>query len=608
MLLSSLVGVAGVAATSPTTLVPIGGGYTSTSLKGFALIAAQHATDGVVDILVGPSAYGNDPDELAENITAALNRTTQIKDACNTAVASMGKTCTATLLYLFMRSQTEGSEGATAVGLLNAASTDGVYTLGGDQGIAMEVIANSAVETAMANAYASGVVFGGTSAGAAVQSINMINGYTDPGYPENALEKDKVIVWWANDPTGSDDFTRGLSFASQRAITDQHFYQRGRFGRLLNVVGLSDVQYNGASKVGVAVDYATGAQITNDTTVHDVFGDSSAAIIDGEVLNATFDWRGPNETLSARRIVTHIMAPDPSLSYDMATRTISNASGVLTINPGALMSPQLTRTRPRGSLILGGDLSVDWNGPAVQDVVNRVQATRQARVVVVAVGSSTASGQALAREYVAGLRGAGLSWQMFQVFVYDASSARFLNSMGFDRTAAVVLVGEDQATMATAIADRRFSGMVNRAIASVPVVVTDRAMTPAMGTFYVTNRSVFDDEDDDIQDIAIDAFQTGNITVARGLGIVEGSFQGRNTLDQHWGRLYSLAKYSPRTMVYGISEMTSIVIERNRASVAGERSVIMLDGSQGKYSNGTNGAFSALNVVVNAYAPGDAIQ
>ncbi|HCG30547.1 MAG TPA: hypothetical protein DEU95_12690, partial [Chloroflexi bacterium] len=64
----------------------------------------------------------------AENITAALNRTTQIKDACNTAVASMGKTCTATLLYLFMRSQTEGSEGATAVGLLNAASTDGVYT------------------------------------------------------------------------------------------------------------------------------------------------------------------------------------------------------------------------------------------------------------------------------------------------------------------------------------------------------------------------------------------------------------------------------------------------------------------------------------------------
>lgn len=608
MLLGSMAGVATAADPSEQTLVPIGGGYTTTSLEGFAEIVVDHATGDTVDILVEPSSYGNDPADLDENTELALDRTDQIEDACNAVVdtAEFPGGCVATLLHLFMRSQTEGPEGEAAIDLLMDSETDGVYILGGDQTIAMEVLANSDVEDAMETAYLAGVVYGGTSAGAAVQSTTMIGGYTDPGWPYNAMEKDKVIVWWSNDQTGPDDFTRGLSFSSDTAITDQHFYQRGRFARLLNVVMQSDEQFAGQSKVGIGVDYATGVQITDDQFVHGVFGDSSVAIIDAEALNATHQWVGPNMTLSARNMLTHIIGADPDITYDTVNRTISDASGVQTINAWAIQEPELDQMRMRATLMLGGDLSDSWDGPAMAEFIRRTEAARMAKMMVVAVGATYADGQALAREYVAGLREAGLPWwYQVQTFVYDQSTLRYVNSISFNRTAGVVFVGDDQASMTTAMSNHLYGRLVERALDSVPVVLTDQAVTAVMGERYVTNP---DPTDDDVQDVAIASFQAGNIQIANGLGIVPGSLQGTLTYDQHWGRLYSLAMDSPDTMVYGISEMTALVVNRSGATVVGDRSVVTLDGSQGTYSVGTNGAFSALNVVLNAYGPGDAVE
>ena len=43
------------------TLDPIGGGYTTDSLQGFARVVAQHATGSTVDIQVVPAAYGTEP-------------------------------------------------------------------------------------------------------------------------------------------------------------------------------------------------------------------------------------------------------------------------------------------------------------------------------------------------------------------------------------------------------------------------------------------------------------------------------------------------------------------------------------------------------------------
>jgi cyanophycinase-like exopeptidase len=83
-----------------------------------------------------------------------------------------------------------------------------------------------------------------------------------------------VLVWWGDDR----DLQRGLSFGSTATILDQHFYQMGRFGRLLNVVEQSDDRFAGSSALGVGVDLATGVRLVGDTSLSGVFGDSSVAV------------------------------------------------------------------------------------------------------------------------------------------------------------------------------------------------------------------------------------------------------------------------------------------------------------------------------------------
>ncbi len=608
LLLVSLVGTASVAADNPETLVPIGGGYSAATLETFGLIAAQRATDGSVDILVEPSSYGNDPADLEDNTELALSRTAQIEAACQDAVdaASLDLTCTATLLHLFTEDQVDGDEGDVAIELLNQVSTDGVFILGGDQGIAMEILANSAVESAMANAYALGVVFGGTSAGAAVESVDMINGYTGPGWPYNALEKDKVIVWWYD---GDNDPERGLIFSSQNAITDQHFFERGRFGRLLNVVAQSDERNDNESKVGVGIDYATGVQITDDTTVHDVFGASAVAIVDGESLDATFEWVGPNDTLSAQNIVTHIMAAGDDISYDLVSRDVSSGGTVVPLEYDGAGSMSYDGS---ATLVLGGDLLMDPSGPAMQAFVAEVQdAAPSGRIVVVAGGSASPyGGQQLAQAYVKALQDAGLSKKAytFETVPFNKLNATqsSLDKVSVDDAVAVVFAATDQAQVSGMIDDPRFAPLLDSALDSAAVVLTDGAMTAAMGDVYVADPNP---TSDNYQDVGIEAFQEGGVTIVDGLGVVAGAaFQPRNTYDQHWGRLYALSMDSSDTMVYGISEMTAIVLDGSSATVVGERSVVALDGSHAKPVTNDEGAFSLLNVVMDLYAPDDTIE
>src|SRR5438874_5201451 len=303
-LASSALGAAG--ATPPHLLVPVGGGYSEASLAGFSKVVIQHAHGATVDILVVPSAYGDDPQQRKKNIDLAGQRAQQLAGACNAVVGgSPFAGCKATLLILFDRNDALTPANSAA---FNDPETDGAFILGGDQDIAMEVLAESPAETAMASAFDRGVVFGGTSAGAAVESQLMIAGFTGSNGPENGFAQGSVDVWWANGP---DSARRGLIFGSQNIIYDQHFYQRGRFARLLNVVAASDDQF-GVSRLGVGVDYATGVATTDDATIASPFGASSAAIVDFETAGATHGWVGvmAPKILSARNVLTHIFAPN----------------------------------------------------------------------------------------------------------------------------------------------------------------------------------------------------------------------------------------------------------------------------------------------------------
>lgn len=575
-----------------TTLAPIGGGYTSDSMEGFARAVAAHASGSTVSIIVVPSAYGTAPG-LQQNIQLAQRRTAALQDACQAALPPGYTSCTARLLNIFTRPDAYNSDYVAAI---QDAGTDGVFILGGDQTIAMTVLADTPVESAMADAYQRGVVFGGTSAGDAVESSSMIWGFTQQGSAANELQQGAVEIWWGDDG----DSERGLSFGSANTILDQHFYQEGRFGRLVNAVAQSDDHFGGQSKLGIGVDYATGALLTNDASMSGVFGASSAAIIDFETAHATHSWQGTAATLSARNIVTDLI-PSGDYSYDVTTRTgYAGGRAVRFRSPGAWARGLLAAPGP-GTLILGGDVSADPGGPVMQQFVARATSTGLGKVVLVTGGyASIGDANTAVAAYSSALASAGWNGAV-QTLIYGKDG---LDPAALNGAAAVLFVGGDQSQLSGPLGDAAFRSFAHAAVAQAPVVMTDGAMTAAMGSWYLANP----DPGKDIEDQAIAAFRADNATVKPGLGIVPGaSFEPRLTQDYRWGSLYGLTMARPDTIAFGISGDTGLVLGNSGASVAGSLSVAALDGRSATFGVGANGAIAAFNVLLDTFAPGDVV-
>jgi cyanophycinase len=111
----------------------------------------------------------------------------------------------------------------------------GVFFTGGDQARIMDVLEDPELMAAVKARFAAGVVFGGTSAGAAVMSLRMITGEGD----FTAIDGDKVEV------------RPGLGLVDG-VIVDQHFVKRQRENRLFGLV----LKHPGERGVGIDEDTA----------------------------------------------------------------------------------------------------------------------------------------------------------------------------------------------------------------------------------------------------------------------------------------------------------------------------------------------------------------
>ena len=104
--------------------------------------------------------------------------------------------------------------------------------------------------------YERGVIVGGTSAGASVVSEHMV-GYGSPG----AQPKFRMVAQ-----------SQGLGLLPG-VIVDQHFSQRERFGRLINLVASSP------DLLGIGLDEDTAILVTDETDL-EVIGKGSVFCVD----------------------------------------------------------------------------------------------------------------------------------------------------------------------------------------------------------------------------------------------------------------------------------------------------------------------------------------
>jgi cyanophycinase len=160
----------------------------------------------------------------------------------------------------------------------------GVFFSGGDQLRITSQIGDSAIEEKVRRLYERGGVVAGTSAGASVMSETMLVKGT-------SQETHRI---------GDLHMAPGLGLIRD-VIIDQHFAERGRFGRLIGAVA------HNPRVLGIGVDENTAAVVEEGSLT--VLGSGAVYIVDGSrVTHSNLSEARSDVTLSMHNMTVHVLA------------------------------------------------------------------------------------------------------------------------------------------------------------------------------------------------------------------------------------------------------------------------------------------------------------
>jgi cyanophycinase-like exopeptidase len=592
---AALVGVqatGALAADPPTrTLVPIGSDYQPDTLQLFAREAAERtsSTNADVHILVLPITYslsadGTTKSERKKNLTFADNRRGQVEAAC-IAVKAPSQTCTVQLVPVLVRSDAVGFDPAPYF----EPDLDGMYILGGDQTVAMNLLHDTPLEAAMTDAFEAGAVVSGNSAGDAVQSRDMINGYYGDNGPAESMREGAVQVCHDSGPT---DCEGGLPFGFPNLITDQHVFEYGRTGRSLNVALET-------GKPVLGMDAATGAVVTDYLHLRDVTGDTLGYVVDPGAYDATATWAGPNETLAMRNVALHLL-PEGS-GFEFGTMTPSpDGTPIAKPDIAGRGYPAFATGVDAGPLFLSGAFLGDPAGAVGQSFVTAAGGST-ARIVVLAAGygkSGTAQADAKAIRDALAPSVASVSW-----FALDSRTKTADAVAAIGGATGIVVTGQDRSlVMGQLLASDAWTAARARWTDGDAALLMDDAAAAAAGAQLVAEPNAADVEGGAIEDAL-------GVTTGPGLGLVSGlSVEPRLLPDQLWPQLFQLAKASgTRAVAAGIDVLTAIRVDGGSASTVGDSAAVIVDGRQATWTTGGNGAIGGAWVLVDSFVDGQAV-
>jgi cyanophycinase len=564
---------------TPGLLLPIGAGYTDT-YAGLGQYAVANARGDVVHILVLASPYATDAQhistgEFAQNMKDAEERRLQTDGACQRSLPEGSTlTCKVELLPIFTQEDALKPENL-------AYFTDDVsliFILGGDQETGMGAIINTPIETRINELHEMGTIIAGTSAGAAMQSKIMIASLSTNYGIKDSLRVGAVRYWNTEDQ-------HGFSFGIQKAVLDQHFFQRARMGRLLNVI-----TQPGMPHLGVGVDAYT-AVVSDSEVLRDVFGLYTVTVLDAETYHSadavkyvTLEANRP-PIISIRNVVVNLLSPG-DVTYDLNTRTSSIA------NPPAVLERSFeTMNLPEGAgpLILGGDI---LETVADSPILKKFKELAGETILIVATGyPSGRSAETAIKKYTDGL---GMTVQ--SVVVGDEPIVIPADVTG------VLVIGKDQSKVKTA----SLEPLKDFWLSGKPVMADNAAMS-VFGAFYSNHEPT--PTDAELEELATQkSFWQGRTKMLPGLGWVNVTLEPQLISDLRYGRLFSLAYNHPDLLAIGLNQDTAILFTADGATVLGSDGIYVFDLRKAVTQLGTNEGFVISNAMLDVFVPGELVQ
>jgi cyanophycinase len=570
-------------------LIPIGGGYPDT-FPGFLEAALPYVATLDTDrfyILMMPMSFTYDVEvltttDLLDNSLAIERRRRQFERACDRLVSEreLDLECQVVVPPIYTRDAAEDDYA------LEYFTDDlaAVYFVGGDQTFAMQILNGTPLEAALTEAFERGVVMGGNSAGAAIMSYNMIGGYSSEDYDVVDQLREGIVDLW------TEPDRRGLPFGLRSVIVEQHFFEYGRPGRLLNAI-----LQPGMPRVGLGVDGFTGAVVVDDARIDRVIGKYSVGVIDATDAADSAYFSGDG-ILSVRGAWFHTLAPG-DFSYDLLARQHSLAP--LPERPQRDYSG-FALPEGAGTLILGSDLTSV--GLADNPVIERfleLAGGSEAEILVLSTGYRNLSAAVNAFEdYAAQFTGRARRVQVQTLLTRMALP-------DLTRFSGIVVVAGDQ-SLVTADELRPIADAL---LAGIPVLA-DNAAAPLFGIRYAANPPVDYDNDDDATMEAHDqgAYILGNTVIADGLGLVRANVEPRLIDNNRYGRVISLAYDDPAALALGLAEGSALEVTPQGTTVLGTNGVVLFDFSVATLALGDNDAFVIANGLMDVFAPGDRIS
>ena len=179
----------------------------------------------------------------------------------------------------------------------------GVFMTGGNQLKLSAIVCGTPVGDAVVRAHERGVVVGGTSAGASIQSSHMVAFGRGGATPKQRMTQ----------------VAAGLGLL-RATVVDQHFDQRNRYGRLLMIVAQSP------QLLGIGVDEDTCATVTFEDghEVLRVSGRGAVTILDPAQLVTNAYEASRSSPLLASGVLLHVLPADTA--YDLTERTLLSFS------------------------------------------------------------------------------------------------------------------------------------------------------------------------------------------------------------------------------------------------------------------------------------------
>jgi cyanophycinase len=196
------------------------------------------------------------------------------------------------LVQLYVEDRAEAGDRHKRAILDDAA---GIFFSGGDQLRITSQIGDTGIEAGVRALYARGGMVAGTSAGASVMSETMLVG--------GASEATHRI--------GDLHMAPGLGLIRD-VIIDQHFAERGRFGRLIGAVA------HNPRVLGIGIDENTAAIVEGDG--FRVIGCGAVYVVDG--AKASFNnlaEAAPDRVLSMHGVMVHVLGAGDR--YDLKSRS-----------------------------------------------------------------------------------------------------------------------------------------------------------------------------------------------------------------------------------------------------------------------------------------------